>query len=77
MAKFRITAITVETVTEKTGFMGRKTVEDEILRLEMPRGSVRLRKSTVEGAGDNWLRLKRRLKEEAREKHIPFADETE
>lgn len=76
MAKYSITAFDVQRVQEKYGLLGRKTVEDEILRMETPGGSVYLRKSAVEQTGDSWNRVKRRFSGLAGEKNIPFTDLT-
>ena len=76
MAKSSITAIEVLEVREKTGLLGRKIQEDQFLRLKTAGGSVYLRKSAVEGAGDSWARVKRRIENLAREKDIPFQDST-
>ncbi len=62
---------------EKTGILGRRAVVDEVLRIETPGGKVYVKKSAVEGSGDSWKRLKRRMSNLAMEKGIPFLDETE
>lgn len=77
MAKNSITSFHVETIQDRTGFLGRKTTEDELLRMDTAGGSIYLRKSAVERAGDNWEPLKRRMWNLAREKEIPFTDHTE
>lgn len=76
MAKSSITAFSIQPAEEKAGLFGRKTVPDEILRMETPGGSIYLRKSAVEDAGDSWSRVKRRLRNLAGEKGIPFTDST-
>ena len=76
MAKQHITGFEIRPLREKTGRIGRKTVEDQILRMEVPGGNIYLRKSTLQEAGDNWLRLKRRIARLAEEKDIPFTDYT-
>ena len=51
--------------------------ELKILRLKTAGGSVYLRKSAVEDAGDSWARVKRRIEHLAREKDIHYQDSTE
>lgn len=77
MAKSSITAIEVSQVQEKGGLFGRKTQSEQYLRLDTAGGSVYLRRSAVEGAGDSWSRVKRRIENLAREKSIPFRDGTQ
>lgn len=77
MAKSSITAIEVLEVREKAGLLGRRTQEDQFLRLETSGGSVYLRRSAVEDAGDSWKRVKRRIENLAQEKAIPFRDGTQ
>lgn len=77
MAKSSITAIEVLAVQERAGFLGRRTREDQLLRLETAGGSIYLRQSAVEGAGDSWNRIKRRIENLAHEKSIPFRDGTQ
>lgn len=76
MAKSSITAFAVEEIVEKTGFRGKKTVADELLRMETAGGNIYLRKSAVERAGDDWKTLKGRVRNLAAEKDIPYADST-
>ncbi len=76
MAKSSITALEIQTCQERAGFLGRRTVSDEMLRMETSGGCIYLRKSTVEDAGDSWPRFKRRLSGLAREKGIPYQDTT-
>ncbi len=76
MAKSSITSIEVLEVREKSGLLGRRTQEDQFLRLDTAGGSVYLRKSAVEGAGDSWQRVKRRIENLAQEKDIPYRDTT-
>ncbi len=76
MAKSSITAIEVLEVQETSGLLGRRLQEDQFLRLETSGGSVYLRRSAVENAGDSWKRVKRRIENLAREKEIPFQDAT-
>ena len=76
MAKSSITAFEIEKTTEQTGFLGRKTVTDELLCLKTAGGNIYLRRSAVERAGDNWDTLKGRVKNLAGEKNIPFTDHT-
>ena len=76
MAKSSITAFDVDRVREQAGFFGKKTIEDEVLRMETAGGAIYLRKSAVEAAGDNWKHFKRRLWNLAGEKGIPFEDHT-
>lgn len=74
MSKQLFTGITVEKTVEKTGLLGRKTVTDELLRMELPGGSVTLRRSAVIAAGDNYFRLKNQLFEAARRLGIPWSE---
>ena len=76
MANSSITAFEIQKTTEQTGFLGRKTVSDEFLRMETAGGSIYLRKSAVERAGDDWLVLKGRIRNLAAEKEIPYTDQT-
>lgn len=76
MAKSSITSFDVQRVQEKAGLLKQKTTEDEILRMETSGGSIYLRKSAVENAGDSWTRVKRRFSNLAGEKNIPFIDRT-
>lgn len=76
MANSSIIAFDVEQTEEKLGFRGKKTLTDEVLRMETAGGSIYLRKSAVERAGDDWSRVKRRIENLAGEKDIPFADHT-
>ena len=76
MAKSSITSIEVLKVREKAGLLGRRTEEEQFLRLKTAGGSVYLRKSAVEDAGDSWARVKRRIENLASEKNIPYRDTT-
>ena len=75
MSKTVFTGISVEKTIEKTGLLGRKTVTDELLRMELPGGSVTLRRSAVIAAGDNYFRLKNQLSEAAERLGIPWSEE--
>lgn len=77
MAKSSITSIEVLKVREKAGLLGRRTQEEQFLCLKTAGGSVYLRKSAVEDAGDSWTRVKRRIENLALEKDIPYRDSTE
>ena len=57
-------------------YIGRKKVEDQILRMDIPGGSVFIRRSTLVEAGGNWVKLKRRITRLSEEKDIPFTDYT-
>ena len=74
MAGSKITAIYLDTITERSGILGRKTTEEELLRLMMAGGSVVLRESAVTGAGDSWRLMKRRLWNLSKDHSIPFED---
>lgn len=74
MSKTLFTGISVEKTIEKTGLLGRKTVTDELLRMELPGGSVTLRRSAVIAAGDNYFRLKDKLSEAAQKRGIPWTE---
>lgn len=75
MSKQQFIGIIVEKTAEKTGLLGRKTVTDELLRMELPGGSVTLRRSAVIAAGDNYFRLKNQLSEAAAKRGIPWTEE--
>lgn len=77
MAKTQITRISTRKVQEKTGLLGKKTVTDELLCMDLPGGSVCLRRSAVIAAGDNYFRLKRQMMDLAKDRGIEFVDETE
>ena len=76
VAKSSITAFAVAKVEEKAGLWGNKTVEEEVLRMDTAGGSIYLKRSAVERAGDSWTRVKRRFSTLAGEKNIPFTDQT-
>jgi hypothetical protein len=67
-----ITGISLLEIQEPTGLMGRKTRTEEALCLHTDRGNIFLRRSAVEGAGDSWRLLTRRLWNLAKEQGIPF-----
>lgn len=69
-----IQEISLTIVTEQTGFRGRKRTTEEAICLKTARGNIYLKKSAVEGAGNSWKLLLRRLENLAAEKQIPFAD---
>ncbi len=72
-----IQEISLTTITQRTGFRGRKQKHDEAICLKTGGGSIFLRKSAVEDAGNSWKLLTRRLETLAQEKSIPFTDERE
>ena len=74
MSNSAFTSIIVEKTMEKTGLLGRRSVTDELLRMQLPQGSVCLRRSAVIAAGDNYFRLKNDLKEAAARKGIPWQE---
>ncbi len=76
MANSSITAFEITRTREQTGFRKKKTVDDELLKMETPGGAIYLRKSALEHAGDDWTRLKGRIRNLAAEKNIPYADHT-
>ena len=47
MTNQQIIGFEVKPVTEKTGFLGRKKTEDQILQIQVPGGNIFLRKSTL------------------------------
>ena len=51
MTNQQIIGFEVKPVTEKTGFLGRKKTEDQILQIQVPGGNIFLRKSTLQAAG--------------------------
>jgi hypothetical protein len=69
-----ITSISLLEIQEPTGLFGRKSRNEEALCLHTDRGNIVLRKSAVEGAGDSWRLLTRRLWNLAKEQGIPFRD---
>lgn len=70
----KIQEITLTTVTERTGFRGRKQATEEAICLKTAGGNIYLKKSAVEGAGNSWKLLVRRLKNLSAEKNIPFSN---
>jgi hypothetical protein len=74
MAKSSITAITVQDLESPRTL--RRDRPDQVLRLDTAGGSIFLKKSTVDRAGDSWPRVTARLKSLAQQKHIPFQDQT-
>lgn len=74
MANSSITAFEIIRIQEQVGFRKKKTVTDELLKLETPGGAIYLRKSALEHAGDDWGRLKGRIRNLAAEKDIPYTD---
>ena len=76
MAKSSITAFEFLRTQTQTGFRSRRTVSDELFRMETPGGSIYLSKSALERAGDDWGTFKGRIRNLAGEKDIPLADHT-
>lgn len=74
MANTTIERITLTTVTEKTGFLGRKMQTQELISFTAPGGHIYLREDTLNQGGDSWRLFKARLRENAREHQIPFED---
>lgn len=70
-----IQEISLTTITQRTGFRGRKQTTDEAICLKTAGGSIFLRRSAVEDAGSSWKLLTRRLETLAQEKSIPFSDD--
>ena len=71
----KIQEISLTTVTEHTGFRGRKQTTEENRLSENRRWQFfSVKKSAVEGAGNSWQLLVRRLKNLSTEKNIPFSD---
>lgn len=77
MAELTITGITLLNITEKTGFLGRRIITEEQLRLTTPGGSIYLQQNVLEGTGDSWKLFKARLRENAELHGIPYTDERE
>ena len=75
MADARITGITLMNITEITGFLGRNVTSQEQVRLITSGGSIYLRQSVVDAAGDNWKLFLSRLRDNAKQHGIPFDDE--
>ena len=69
-----IQEISLTTVTEQAGFLGRKQTTEEAICLKTAGGTIYLKKSAVEGAGNSWQLLLRRLRNLSAEKHIPFSE---
>lgn len=44
--------------------------------MDTPGGAIFLRKSALEHAGDDWTKLKGRIRNLAGEKNIPYTDHT-
>ena len=76
MAKSSITAFEISRIQEQVGLRKKKTVTDELLKMETPGGAVFLRKSALERAGDDWSKWKGRIRNLAGEKNIPYTDHT-
>lgn len=74
MANTIIEQITLTTVTEKTGFLGRKTQTQELIMFTAPGGHIYLREDTLNQGGDSWQLFKARLRASAKEHSIPFED---
>ena len=70
-----IEEIALTAVSEHTGFRGRKLTTVEALCLKTRGGNIYLKRSAVEGAGNSWQLLCRRLQSLAGEKGIPFSDQ--
>ena len=70
----KIQEISLTTVTEHTGFRGRNQTTEEAVCLKTAGGNIYLKKSAVEGAGNSWQLLVRRLRNLSAEKQIPFSD---
>lgn len=66
--------ISLTTVTERTGFRGRRQTAEEAICLKTDGGNIYLKKSAVEGAGNSWQLLVRRLRNLSAEKKIPFTE---
>ena len=76
MAKQQITGFEIRPTREQSGLLGRRKTEDQILRMDVPGGSVFIRRSTLMDAGGNWVKLKRRITRLSEEKDIPLTDYT-
>lgn len=76
MAKNQITGFEIRPIREQSGLLGRRKTEDQILRMDVPGGSVFIRRSTLMDAGGNWVKLKRRITRLSEEKDIPLTDYT-
>lgn len=74
MANTTIEHITLRTITEKTGFFQRKVETQEQICMKTPGGHIYLSEHTLNRGGDNWKLFQARLRENAREYHIPFED---
>lgn len=75
MAETTITGITLMNITEKTGFLGRRIITEEQVRLKTSGGSIYLRQHVLEDTGDSWKLFQARLRENAAQYGIPYADE--
>ena len=76
MAKQQITGFEIRPIRDKSGKKKKKKTEDQILRMDVPGGSVYIRRSTLMDAGGNWPKLKRRITRLSEEKDIPLTDYT-
>lgn len=74
MSEAKITGIILMNITEKTGFLGRKIITEEQIRLITPGGSIYLRQHVLESAGDSWKLFQARLRENANQHGIPYED---
>lgn len=72
----KIRGFAIEPIQKWGSRLGRKGETESAIVLKTTGGSVFLPKSAVTGAGDDWEKLTERLRQTAREKHIPF-EETE
>ncbi len=68
----KATKITLTTVSEKAGLLGRRFQTHETLTLHYPGGKVILSQRALEETGDSWSLFCRRLEEKAREQGIPW-----
>lgn len=74
MANTTIEHISLRTITEPTGFLGRKTQTQEQICFKFPGGRIYLSENTLKNSGDSWRLFKSRLRDSARTQGIPFED---
>lgn len=74
MANNTIESISLDIVTEATGFLGRKTQTQEQLCFRTAGGRIYLSQHVLTMSGDSWKLFKARLRDSAQEHGIPFED---
>lgn len=75
MKKAAIEGITLTTITQRTGLLGRNLEAQEQLCLKTPGGHIYLSENTIRSSGDSWKLFKARLWENAKAHGIPLEDQ--